>query len=476
MAFGSLEIGRKALIAQRFGLEVTSNNIANVNTEGYSRREARFSEAAPNYRYGQFNGQGVLIDKLRSFREEFFDREIRNTGSRQSSLEQDDLVLERIEAIISEPNDVNLNDAITEFFNQFDDLALKPESIGLREHVVEIARSVVDQFNYISETLNDTRNEIGADIQSNVNIANNLISQISDLNSSSSAGQSLVANEALSLIDERERLLEDLSKLGDISVTNNDDGTVNVYMNGINLVTKGVGTELALKEEISDSGEVNLKLFKINSAGETTASLNPTYGELSSQLNHYNVTLDGADTNGGFSVMTNLNDYISAFVNNVNTITQNGFGLDDTGPVSASRNFFELSGENSLTMSISEEIDGNPRDIPLAGSPESPGDSTIARQISRLSQDSNFIGNESYTEFYAAFIGKLGAVRQNVVGNLNNLELVSEQLDNQRQSMIGVNMDEEAVNIVRYQRAFDAASRIIQTQSEMLQTIINLGR
>ena len=79
----SLEIGKRALLANKLGLDVTSNNIANVNTEGYTRRDVTFSETDPLYNRNNYLGTGLEIDKFRSFREEFFDRELRNTASRK---------------------------------------------------------------------------------------------------------------------------------------------------------------------------------------------------------------------------------------------------------------------------------------------------------------------------------------------------------------------------------------------------------
>lgn len=479
MSFSTLEIGKKALIAQRFGLDITSNNIANVNTEGYSRRQATFSEAAPNYRYGQFKGQGVLVNKLRSFREEFFDREIRNTLSRKAGLESDDIILQRIETVLAEPSDSNLNESVTEFLTQFEEVALKPESVGLREHLIELGRTVADKFNYMTGVLLDSRTEAARDLNSFVSEANDYIAQIAELNHAFSAGQSLSQNESQTMIDERERILEDLSELGDLAVTQNDDGSVNVFMNGINLVTKNVGSTLAVEENLNDAtGEITLRLIKQDSSGNTLNTITPQSGKLASNLFHHNVTLDGKDSSGGFSAVTRLNNYAEALVNKVNGLTQTGYGLDDTDPEPPARNFFEIDedGDAGFSIRISENIDGNPRDIPLSGNPDAPGDQTVARQIARLTEDVNFIGNESYVEYYSAFVGKLGAARQNVANELETINVVSDQLENQRESVIGVNMDEEAINLVKFQRAFDAASRVISTTNEMLQTIINLGR
>ena len=478
MSFNSLEIGRKALLAQRMGLDITSNNIANVNTEGYSRRNVQFAESDPIYQYGNFQGTGALMSKLRNFREEFFDREVRNTLSRKFGLEQDDKILERIETILTEPTDQNINNSVTDFFKAFDELSLKPESMGLRESVLEKANTFIDKFNYISSQLTDARNETGKDIYSMTDQANKIITQIASLNESFSANKNMATEQAHTMIDKREKLLEDLSQLTNLNVTDNEDGTVNVYINGINVVTKHVPSELKVQESVSSSGELTYKLSKVDKKGNFLNFVTPTTGKLASALQHFNVTLDGRESTNQFSAFKRLNDYATAIVDNVNNLTKTGYGLNDTDATSPARNFFEIGDttNSSFTLRLSDDVKNKPEDIPLSSAPNEPGNSDIARSIARLADKSDFIGNETYYNYYSAFVGKLGSVRQDTTKLADNVKVVSEQLENQRQSIIGVNLDEEAVNLIKYQQSFQAASRVVNTTNEILTTIVNLGR
>ena len=478
MSFAALEIGRKALMAQKFGLDVTSNNIANVNTEGYSRRSVVLNQTNPISTQGQFKGTGVISNKLKTYREDFFDREIRDTFSRRFGLESDGQIYQRLETIMMEPSEENINDNITNFFKAFDEMALKPESVGLRENLIEIGRGVVDKFNYISQQMMDAKRDIAKDIYFSVDRANSLIGEIAGYNGAFSANRSLASNESITMIDEREKIIEDLAKIGDVKITNNEDGTVNVYMNGINLVTKDQSNFLSVQENVDEqSGEITFSLALVDKKGNVLSNVKPNSGELSSMLLHYNKTLDASDSSGEFSLYGRLNDYATAFVENVNSISQRGFGLDDKTNVVPGRKIFEIEKANGLVqMTLSKDIDGRPRDIPLASAPSEPGDGTIAREIARLADIPDFIGLDSFTEYYAAMIGKLGAISQESNNMLSNISLVSEQLESQRESIIGVNLDEEAINLMKYQKAFEAAARVITSTSEMLSTVINLGR
>lgn len=121
--FSTLEIGKKALIAQKFGLDVTANNIANVNTPGYSRRNAVLSEDTSVQRNGFFLGNSVVVKHIQSFRSEYYDREIRSLTSRNSSFDIESQLLKRIETVLGEPSGDDLDTMITDFFKAFEQAA-----------------------------------------------------------------------------------------------------------------------------------------------------------------------------------------------------------------------------------------------------------------------------------------------------------------------------------------------------------------
>lgn len=477
MSFSTLEIGKKALLAQRFGLEVTSNNIANANTKGFSRRDAQFSQTSPLYEYGQFVGSGVLAQKLRSFREDFFDREIRNTINRESGLTTDEKILDRVETVIAEPSEENLNESVTKFFRSFDELALKPESVGIRESVIELGKTVADKFNYISQGMLEAKKETYIDASALINEANRLIDQIASLNAAFSSNRNMTGEEELSLIDEREVKLENLSKLFKVNVTKDPDGTANVFINGMDVVTKTKSTNLKLEETIDpDTEEWHLKLTRVDKKGNFLSNLDPVSGEMASMIYHYNVTLDDKDTSGNFSAARRLNDFAQAITDNVNKVLSQGYGLDDTDPAAPGRRMFEISNTGpAMQMKVSDDLWNRPRDLPLSGRPGEPGNSEIARRVARLADKDDFIDGDDYTEYYAAFLGKLGSYSREVKDNLLNISKINETLQNQRESMIGVNMDEEAINLVKFQKAFEAASRIVSVTNEMMGTVINMG-
>jgi flagellar hook-associated protein 1 FlgK len=479
MPIASLEIGKRALIAQRFGLDVTSNNIANANTPGYSRRTATFSENTPYYTQGNFIGTGALVDKLRTYREEFFDREIRNTTSRHSGYEADRTVLTRLEAILNEPSENGLNEVTNKFLNAFDELAIKPENEAHRENVLGLGQTLVDRFNIAARQIQETRLETQNSLIDRVNTINKLVGEIVDLNKGVSSAMPLASTDAQTMIDKREERIEELSKLVGVTVTPGMEGMVNVYINGINVVTGPERTNIELEEQVnSNTNERTLVLLTKDNNGNRLNFVTPDSGEVQVMLKNYNVVLDEFDTSGNFSVASDMNKFVDSFVKKINSLVNKGFGLDDKSTTPAGRNFFEpsIGTITAGTISLSDDVRGKPRAIPMSDKPNEPGNSKIASQIARIADDTTFIGNQTPTEFYSGMVGRLGILSREAAHGLETTKLVKEQLTNQRETVIGVNLDEEAVNLIKFQQVFEAASRVVNTTNEILSTIVNLGR
>lgn len=482
MAFGSLEISRRALNAQRFALDVTSNNIANVNTEGYSRRHAIISENTPTFNYPNFNGSGALVDKLRTFREDFFDKEIRSSITRSNTYTADQQILQRIEAIISEPTDNTIGNVLNDFFNKFDELAIKPESEAHRDNVLSIAKTLTDRFNLTSQALIDTRLQVLNSINNKVGEANSIIDTIVNLNKGFSSNQSLAQNDAQTMVDKRELELENLSKFGNVNSSLNKDGTLNVYLNGINVVTGHIGSKLAVSETTNNiTGEKTASVFKVDKNNNVLSKIKIESGEIGSLLNNYNITLDDKDSSGEFSIHSQLNLLSKTIAEKVNSLVGAGYGLDDLAGAPKGRKFFESSDPNNpnisaLNITVSKDILNKPRNIPLSDKPNEPGNNKISLKIARLNEDTQFLENKKPIEFYNQLVGRVGLRSKEADNGVKTSKLINEQLINQRETIIGVNLDEEAVNIVKFQQAFEAASRSLNAINEIYTTIINLGK
>lgn len=478
--FNSLEIGKRALIAQRFGLDVTSNNIANVNTRGFSRQNAVLTETKPLATSVGLLGTGVAVARVDSVRQEFFDREIRTTISSLSGFNADTELIGRLEAIFSETSDFSLDKTIQEFFAAFSDLALRPESIDKRKSVLNAGNNLAKHFNSISQGIEDLRFDVKNRAEDAVVEINRILNDVAELNRQITIARAQGNDSGLQLSDQRANLLEDLSDFVDIRVTINADNLANVNIGGGTVLTGTSAQTVELRESVDAvSGERDIALVALNGKGDIISTLNPTKGEVGVLSNHYNVTLDSNDSSGGLSIIGELNGLADAIVDKVNTSHATGFGLDDAAGAAPGRNFFDpgsvLVPVTAATMALSADVEGLPRNVAAADAGEEPGNGETARAIADLLQAQDFINDTSVIESYSGLVADIGALGSDAKNGAATIEIVQSQLTAQREAVLGVNLDEEAISLIQFQRAFDASARVINTASEMLSVLVNLG-
>jgi flagellar hook-associated protein 1 FlgK len=474
-AFSSLEIGKRALQAQQYALDATSNNVANVNTEGYSRRTVNMAETAPNNKSGHLHGTGVIASKLQNYRMEFFDKEVRNTQSSMSGSSMDAQYLKRVETILSEPSENGLNELISNFFNTFSEMASNPEHMGLRTNIISQSKQIAERFNSNAERLLEAKNDALSQANRNISEANTLISDIASLNKEIGSVKLELNGEAQSMADQRALKIEKLSNLFETKVSYDNGNSANVFVNGINLITKDSFSQLETvitNNPVTSEQHLSVKI----KGSEKEIEINS--GETGSLLKHYNETLDENDSSGKFSVATELNKFANTFAEKINEISKQGFGLNDTGTTPSGYTFFEPS-DGTLDMfsiAISDDINGQPENIPLSDKGGEPGNSNLAVQFSSLANDKTAIDNQSFAEYYSTLLSRLGSASKNAQNSEQTSNLIFSQLNSQRDSVMGVNLDEEAVNLVKYQKAFEASSRAITLTNDMLTTLVNIIR
>ena len=475
--FSTLEIGRRALQANNFGLDATSNNIANANTVGYSRRVAVSTEAHPFNKYGFGLGTGVDMQSFRSFRQEYLDREIRKATSKLESYQVDVMLYNSLEVVFQEPTDNNLGEVMNQLLSYFDELSLQPESIGLRENLLSMSQTFVERLNQAANDMHAMRKQANTDIVNGIHDANQLINMIAEYNKAIAISKDKTGADSLTFMDKREVALEELAKFGNITVSYEDTGLANVFMNGINVVTGVSKHNLMVNERVNpETNESIIDVVVYDEKKGFSITVNPTSGKLAASQKHYNVVLNAELSTGGFSVIQTLNRYANTFAEAINSLFSVGYGLNDIDGAPPGRVLFESNSGEPITAANIRLSGITAEDIPLSATANTPGNSDIALRLSRIMQDGQFLDGQSPMEFYSNFIGKISQNANEARTARNASQLVVEHLNSTRDSIMGVNMDEEAINLIKFQKNLEAASRIIATNNEVLGIIINLGR
>lgn len=476
----SLEIGKRALVANQRGLEVTSNNVANVNTPGYARQQLllRPGESIP---IGNTTiGIGVLTNGIRQFRDQLIERDVRSYTATKSHYHSDATILQRIEQALGEPGDQTIQTAMQRFFDAASQLAANPSRMANRQLFVARAADLAASFNRTSAALEQLRQSTFDRAAQNVERINQLLSSLATINRRINATLDSSGQPAPSLLDQQNQTLQELSQYLDIAVARDATGSVSVTSSGMMLVSLETALTVQLqKSPDTTTGGSVLRLIVQNSNGTTIGTLQPHTGELASLIQHYNETLNPNATGTNFSIARELNKLAQAFANRANTIVSTGYGLNDTGATPPGRALFVAQSGSTITaatISINPALLDDPAAVPTSSMPNTPGNSDTIAAIAALASDGTFLDAMTPEGYYGAILARLAQEGARSNDRLSIAKTVLQQVTAERESLSGVNLDEEATNLITYQRAFEAAARVVAVTSDMLATLVNLGR
>ncbi len=450
-----MDIARRAMSAQRLGLETTGHNIANANTEGYSRQRVDFEAANPMFTTQGYLGQGVDVESIHRIRDDFIDVEIRSEYQSMKRWEEMEQYLGEIENVFNEPSDTGLSGAMREFWNAWNDLANDPLNGAARETVRQTGIFLTNNFNSLYERLASLRSNMNEQIRTEVDEINSTLNQISELNVkiAGTEQKGVVANEYR---DRRTMLLKELSGKADITMTEHAEGMVTVALDGRILVERNKVFEMGLGYS-SDGKEISLNPIWV----EDQTSMTIRDGVLSGLIDVRDEVILGK--------LDELNDLAVAFVETVNDTHEQGYAKDG----STGNFFFDSNTTGASDIALDNRILNDIEKI-AASTDGSLGDGNNALAIAQLEDSGVMEGGTSISDYFAAMIGKLGVETREATFMRENQELMVSKLENQQASISGVSLDEEMTQLIKYQHAFDAAARLISTIDEMMDTIIHM--
>ncbi len=451
---GILDIGKRALMTYRLAMNITGHNVANANTPGFSRQRPILTTTLPiDFRPGQL-GTGVKVDEIQRMRDQFLDLQVRGETSSVGQWEERQKFLGEVETIFNEPSESSLNNALSEFWNSWQDLANDPENMATRVSVREKGQLLCNTFHRLRSKLRRVQEDINQSIKGRVEEINSLAQRIAKLNGKIVRIE-IRGENANDLRDQRDLLIDQLSKIADVSTVELADGSVTVSIAGNSLVERVNTVALGTSVRSSTYGTV----FDVT-YGKSERVLNFTDGELKGLMDLRDEVIP--------QYLEDLDTLASTLITRVNSLHSAGYGLDGT---TTGQDFF--SGSDASDIGIDQAIQG---DVSLiaASTDGSPGNGSNALAISDLANQLTMNGNSaSFGDFYQSMMGGLGVLSQEASQNYTNNFLLLTQLENHRQSVSGVSLDEEMANMINYQHSFEAAARIISTVDEMMNTIIN---
>lgn len=445
-----LDISKNSLLVYQKALAVTSNNISNANNPYYSRQVVVFGTETPDYLSGLSIGSGVKIDDIFRAKNQILENQILGYNQKYSFADKQSSILQGLESLLSEPTDAGISNLIQNFFNSFEELADNPTSTPLRLNVIQSAQMLSSKFQNVYEGFLQNKNQLKQESTDSVTLINDYTEQINLLNKQIYEAR-ITGNEANDLLDRRDEVIDKLSKIVNINVSFDQDNVANVSIGGVFAADKIQFTKFKLSE-------VDGKLVLTNEEGSAKVSLNA--GELGAVVKTYNSTIP--------DYLTQLDTIGETIVNAVNEIHSKGYSI--TEPQATGINFFEKYDTGSLVINSDILKDSN---LIAASSDTTIGNNEIAKQIASL-KEQKILNGLTIGESYSSFINGIANTIQQSQQNYDTYDMVLTQLNQQKASYSGVSVDEEMMNIIKYQRSFDASAKLVSVADQLLETIINM--
>ena len=477
--FYGLEIARSALNASQAALEVTSQNIANASTAGYSRRRATLADVGSGTLNTKFYsprvpvGGGVTVSNVEQIRDAYLDTQYRSANSANSEVSTLSDSLSQLEDIFSEfqgnsDTATGLSGRVSDLLTALSKLTTSPDDAGLlasvRTSMSALTQTVRTQSKQLDSLESQAKQELGSALDSGLSATqggvNVLVQNIASLNRQI-ATYELSGTQATDLRDTRNRMLDQLSSQLDIKVTEQKNGMVSVSIAGDDT------------HSLIDAGN-NVTKLKLNDDStavlwEDGSTANITGGGIAGRLEFINS--DGSDGAVGIPLLRKrLDDFATGLAAAFNAASAGGktdakpllsatsaadFGLTDAWRADTSLLTQGATGTDTggfiaqlmgvFTESGGIDVDGSP----IRGTLQDYTDSISTDIADRL-----------------AYVKSVAASTGSILSNAST----------QRQSVMGVSINDESVNLIKYQQSYTAAARVITTIDEMIQTLLETVR
>lgn len=467
-----MSVGRRSMMNSQTGLHTVGHNIANKETEGYSRQRTETYSSNASGDGKRRIGMGATAATVRRINNPYLERQIANETSELSTAKGRQQGLGRLEQIYNEQTVEGFNSSMSTFFNAFRELSTNPESMPRRTAVRAAAETLVNDFHNIHSQLAEVSGDINSQLQISVHDMNSITDEIAKLNLQIQEVE-LNGGWANDERDRRDLLVKKLGEIVDIKWAEGEDSSITVSTAADALLVVG-GTANHVEavstpaREGKGEGDYDIVYYHHDYAEPLQLTERIKGGRLGGLL-----SVRSGELNGIKHDMDNLAFTVSSEVNKMHNQGFNAYnqtGVDFFDPLSEARGAAEY-------MALSNEIKVDSGRIAAGADPNRPGDNRIAVEIAELQYGKPvFGGSLTLDEFYNGLVGELGIKTQAANRQADVQNNIVNQLNNIRESTSGVSLDEEAAKMIEMQKHFDAAARLIRTADEILETVINIKR
>ena len=476
-----LNLARGALSAQQQGIAVTAHNISNVNTPGYTRQRANFENLTSNTNSRIKLGYGVAVDSVSQYYDRFITQNLQQKESVLGETEAKQSTLSYIQSLFNDQAGNGLSRVLSEFWNGWQDLANNPSGLPERTALLQKAEALTERFHNIRSDLTRVQNEVGNSLGASLNDLNKWTGLVAELNQKIVSSES-IGTAANDLRDQRNELLKKISGLIEGNTYENEDGSVTfVSTNGLLLVDRAQSWKLSQNgfaiywNEVPSDVSDRLQGGKIGGLLDLRDETLPQYA-------------------------ANLDELAGSIIEQVNVNHLAGYNLSgNTG-----KNFFEplpdplnFSGAAAF-IRLSSDVKDKPDAIAAAeanspGPPPSPlpGDNRNALKILSIQTDGTLSIKKwtyadrgvtissvsialSLDDYYRTLVGDIGVLTEGANQQYDFTKTLVDNLNDVRDSISGVNLDEELTRLMELQMAYKAAAKLVTISDELYTTILQM--
>lgn len=464
--FGSLSQSVRALNAQSRALETAGNNIANVNNTSYARQRVVFGDRGTVLTPQGAQSLGIEAKAIQQLRDALLDKQVLREIGLTASISAEDSAFAKAQAALGESIDRaagagstsgasgGLTAAITEFFSAFQAFAASPTDLGERQALLQRANILAESLNLADSRLAQVQDDLDAAIEADVSEVNDLLASVAELNSQISRFEINAPGSAVDLRDQRQAVLEKLAGKVAIETRNSTTapGQIEVF------ARDSAGAEVSL----------------VASASTTPATV--AFSGTGLLADGAAITLTGGAVKGALTArdgaIQTLRDSLDAFAGQLVTSVNQAYN-----PTGATGNFFVAGGTTAGTLAVEGSITASSLKASDSGAA---ADNTIAaavaalanRKFSTTGTPADLIDG-TFSQFYSGVVSDFGQAVSSATTRLESQENIEKLVRQQRDAVSGVSLDEEMTDLMKFQRAFQASSRVISVIDELLDTVVN---
>ena len=540
------DVGTSALTSMQRAIATTGHNIANVNTEGYSRQEVLLGTRSPE-KVGQVEvGTGVEVSNIRRAHDSFLMRDVQTRSGSNGYFQLYAETAQSVDGLLADPS-TGIAPAMNKFFAAMEAVAANPSSAPERQVLLSEAQMLTQRFNYVDTRLSEFAGQLNTRMANMTDDINALATDIAQLNESIVALNTESRGAPNDLLDRRDQAITDLSKLIGVQTTKQDNGAINVMIGkGQRLVIGNSAEQLRMTLPAAQDGPSRLYL-SVPSGAESEVTSKLTGGELGGALDAGAKLINKARREVGLLAIgitetfnrqhsqgSDLNgDQGEAFFQNLDAAVTGS--RDNSGLVAVTANITQeqnltgdgyslryeeagirltnlSSGDSQLVdagvlelpgLSITipqQEADGVVGDMffiePTLGAASSmtvaltdPSKIAAANQGSAVGDNRNMLslielrdaktlkgGTQSYTSLYGSTLSSIAVETRSAISNSETEQSLLRSAEDRLDGLRGVNLDEEATNLIRYQQAYQAAAQVISVANDIFDTLLMASR